>query len=115
MYNDYLTVETSSHDVDAINQSIKNILLTRKGSLPGKPRFGSDLYKVIFEQMDHILISLTEDYIEEALSYLEQRIIIVKVEVKSIPEYNRLIASITYEFRDDILPEQTYSLNIINN
>lgn len=100
LYNDYRTATTTSTDAAAINNSIKNILLTRKGSVPGKPTFGSNLDDVLFNQLDHITKSLLEDQIIEALTQWEKRILVTNVLVQDVPEYNKLIATISYKYRD---------------
>lgn len=100
LYNDYRTATTTSTDAAAINNSIKNILLTRKGSVPGKPTFGSNLDDVLFNQLDHITKSLLEDQIVEALTQWEKRILVTNVLVQDVPEYNKLIATISYKYRD---------------
>jgi phage baseplate assembly protein W len=100
LYNDYRTAATTSTDAAAINNSIKNILLTRKGSVPGKPTFGSNLDDVLFNQLDHITKSLLEDQIVEALTQWEKRILVTNVLVQDVPEYNKLIATISYKYRD---------------
>ena len=41
MYKDLTTVELNVTEIKAINNSIRNILLTRRGSVPGKPRFST--------------------------------------------------------------------------
>lgn len=100
LYNDYRTVTVTATDAAAINNSIKNILLTRRGSVPGKPTFGSMLDDVLFNQLDHITKSLLEDQIREALTQWEQRIVVTNVLVQEVPEYNKLIATVDYRYRD---------------
>lgn len=39
-------------DINAILNSWNNILLTPKGTYPYDPKFGSDLYKMVFEPID---------------------------------------------------------------
>ena len=43
LYTDLKTPSYPSYDVEAINNSIRNILTTSKGSLEGMPEFGSRL------------------------------------------------------------------------
>lgn len=100
LYTDYTTIETSVTDVEAINNSIYNILLTRKGSLPGKPRFGSDIYDIIFSPITHITESIIRNIVYEALGEFEPRIITRDVTVDKIPEFNKLIVNVTYTYRD---------------
>jgi len=100
IYEDYRAVDTTVIDTAAINNSIKNILLTKKGSLPGKPEFGSRIDEILFSQLDDITKDLMKRYIREALRRWEQRIIITNVLIKEVPEFNKLIATIQYRYRD---------------
>lgn len=100
LYTDYTSVNETVTDAKAINNAIKNILFTPKGSMPGKPTFGSDLFKLIFSPLDHITKDLAKRYIREALRDWEKRIIIRKIDIKDIPEYNRLIINLEYVYRD---------------
>ena len=67
------------------------------------PEFGSRLNELVFSQIDHITIDLLKNLIQEALRQWEDRIIISDIVISSVPEYNRLIASISYRLKDDIL------------
>lgn len=98
IYYDYDSPTSVVQDADAISNSIKNIILTRKGSVPGKPTFGSNLYKVVFDHIDHIIVSLIKSYIIEAILEFEPRVRVKQVQVKEIPEYNRVIVNVTYEY-----------------
>ncbi len=100
MYTDYITPNIVVNDVKAINNSIYNILMTRRGSLPGKPRFGSELYKVIFSQIDPITESQVKTYVAQALSLYEPRISVQQIIIKSVPEFNRIVVDIYYNYRD---------------
>lgn len=100
MYNDYIKPSTTVTDVKAINNSIKNILMTPKGSLPGKPTFGSDIHRVIFSQLDVITRDTLRDVILNALLKWEPRINIDNIVVEEVPEYNKIIATIHYSYRD---------------
>lgn len=113
MYIDYVNAGAVVTDVSAINNSIKNILLTKKGSVPGKPRFGSDIYKIVFEMMDPITEDMLKQYTLAALREFEPRITINYVKITSIPEYNKIIADINYSYRDSgLLQSTTTQLNL---
>ena len=115
LYNDFDSVVTFDYDVNAINNAIKNILFTSVGSLPGKPDFGSRISELVFSQMDYITENMLKRLIVEALSKWETRIIIVNVELESVQEFNRILATITYRLKDDILNNTTsISLNLIS-
>lgn len=114
LYTDYTNVTSTETDAAAINNAIQNILFTPKGSLPGKPTFGSDLYKVIFAPLDSITENQMQRYISEALRDWETRITVYKVDIEQVPEYNKLIATIYYEYRDKGLDiNEQISINLI--
>lgn len=100
LYNDYRKVNTTVTDAAAINNSIKNILLTPRGSMPGKPTFGSRIHEVLFSNIDYITKDIMKNFIQEALSKWEPRIIVLDVIIEDVPEYNKLIATINYRYRD---------------
>jgi len=108
MYKDYSKViktttktNTVNEEAFAINNSIKNILLTRRGSVPGKPRFGSDLYTLIFSQLDSLTESVAKSMVLSCLNEFEDRIKVTDIELKSIEEYNKLVITIQYKYRDN--------------
>ena len=107
MYKDLISIENNNTDVSAINNSIKNILLTRRGSVPGIPRFGSDLYTLIFSQLDTLTETVAKSMIISALNEFEDRINVKSIELKQIPEYNRLVIEIIYVYRDQFSTDET--------
>lgn len=114
LYTDYVTVEGTNTDAAAINNAIRNILFTPIGSLPGKPTFGSNLHKVLFSPLDSVTEGIMKRYIKEALKTWEKRIIVYDVVVESVPEYNKLIATIHYEYRDKGLDvNEQISINLL--
>lgn len=100
MYKDFDTVSSESYDLDAIRNSIKNILLTPKGSLPGKPTFGSDLYKILFSQMDHLAESMAKRFVKEALRKYEDRITIIDISIKKVEEFNKIVIDLLFYYTD---------------
>lgn len=100
IYVDYREANTVVTDAAAINNAIKNILFTQIGTMPGKPDFGSNIHEVLFNQLDHITADLLKNLIREAIAKWESRILITNVTVEEVPEYNKLIASIYYMYRD---------------
>ena len=111
LYTDLKSPSYASYNIEAINNSIRNILTTQKGSLEGMPEFGSRLNELVFSQIDHITVDLLKNLIQEALHQWEDRIIISDIVISSVPEYNRLIASISYRLKDDIL-NVGYSISV---
>ena len=101
MYKDLITIELANTEIKAINNSIRNILLTRRGSVPGNPRFGSDLYTLIFNQLDSLTESVAKSMIFACLTEFENRINIIDIDLKSVEEYNKLVITINYRYKDN--------------
>jgi phage baseplate assembly protein W len=99
IYFDYDSLTSVVTNKNAINNSIRNILLTRIGTLPGKPDFGSKIHNVLFNFMDSSTRMLLSTLIIEALLKWEPRITIQDVDVVFMEEYNRIIATITYSYK----------------
>ena len=67
-------------DIELVKDSIKQILLTRKGERVMLRNFGSNLHKLIFEPNDELLAELVRVEVEETLREWEPRIEIVEVD-----------------------------------
>ena len=100
LYTDMNSTTSNAFDASAINNAIKNILSTRIGSMPGKPTFGSNLHSIIFEPIDHITTNIIKNLVQEALYEWESRILVNGVTVSEVPEFNKVVASIDYNYRD---------------
>ena len=83
-------------DIEAINNSIRNILNTPKSSVPGNPTFGSDLEGVLFEAIDDITFSLIQNIIIDELEKWEERITIKEVNLNSIIDDGQISVNIIY-------------------
>lgn len=109
MYKDLKSLQASSFteveivtDLEAIKNSIKNILSTIIGSVPGKPNFGSNLHLIVFEQMDSLTEKMAERYTREALAKHEDRISVINVTITKNEAFNRLSIDIQFAYRDNI-------------
>jgi len=114
-YKDFSSTDKKNFDtnVDVIKNSLKNILYTRKGSFPGNPLFGSDLYEDLFELNDTLTEIIIKTKIEIAISNWEKRVNIENISIKRIPEYNKIIINILFTLKDDELKKtETLLLSI---
>ena len=91
---------STAENTEAINNSIKNILLTKKGTLPGDPEFGSGIWNVIFEPMDGLTLKLVDSYVRECLARYEPRVLVNTVDVEEVPEFNSLNILLDFEYID---------------
>ena len=73
--NDLVTVKDNS----AVAQSIKGLLLTRRGERPFQPDLGSGLQNLLFEPMDYGSAALIKKEITETLNRYEPRVSITRL------------------------------------
>jgi len=91
------------NDAD-IRQSIKNLLLTRKGERLFNSKIGTGLTDLLFDQADFGNASLIRDEIIVLLSNYERRVRILELEVDVNFEDNGYDISLSYELigRNDV-------------
>lgn len=91
------------NDAD-IRQSIKNLLLTRKGERLFNSKIGTGLMDLLFDQADFGNASLIRDEIIVLLSNYERRVRILELEVDVNFEDNGYDISLSYELigRNDV-------------
>tara|TARA_B100001996_G_scaffold183478_1_gene140207 strand:- start:4075 stop:4467 length:393 start_codon:yes stop_codon:yes gene_type:complete len=80
--DDVITVK----DKAAITQSIKNLLLTRKGERLFQPQLGSDLQKSLFEPLDYGTAGMIKSQVKETIKRWEPRVIVE--DVRCEPDFN---------------------------
>ena len=95
--------------------NIKNLLLTRKGERLGNPEFGSDLFKVLFEQEGDDIESRVEEVIRSAMSQWLPFIIIDEIET-NFSEINRNVinVSIGFSINVDTTNKSKLSIDLAN-
>tara|TARA_R100001509_G_scaffold165745_1_gene149560 strand:- start:22 stop:450 length:429 start_codon:yes stop_codon:yes gene_type:complete len=63
------------NDLNAIRQSVQNILLTRRGERPFDPTFGSEIENFLFESQDSFLTTITlKSRLETAINKIDRRV-----------------------------------------
>ena len=86
------------HNVDAINESIQNILNIRPGEVMFNRGFGSRLEEVLFEPISNITTVILKNIIFEYIQKYETRVRIIPSRTRVIPviEDRRYDISIAY-------------------
>ena len=84
-------------DVEAIKQSVLNILLTNRGERPFQPTFGSDITGQLFENFDPIVAALIEEKVRFALINFEPRIKVLNVRVEDRSDRNSIGVTVEIE------------------
>lgn len=68
-------------DVNAIKQSVRNLLLTKYFERPFQPQLGSPIYNLLFEPLDPITAASIKQAIERTLQNYEPRVITQRIDV----------------------------------
>jgi len=84
------------NNVDAVIQSIKNIVYTRPGERPRKPEFGSGVLALLFEPVTAITSDRILNAITNAIKNFEPRCNLLGVTVNVLPDQNAYAATITF-------------------
>jgi phage baseplate assembly protein W len=96
-------------DVESIKQSLKNLLLTKKGERPFSPFYGSNIYSYLNEPMDIITKELIKDEIFTSIKNYESRINPIDVLVE---DDGRNAIKIIVEFNITGSDVRSFSLNL---
>ena len=77
-------------DVEAVKQSVRNILLTRRGEKFFDPDFGGSLTEFLFENFDPIVEIEMEERIINTLRNYEPRVKVLSVDITDLSHRNAL-------------------------
>src|SRR5690606_36097372 len=97
-----------------VRQSILMLLATRPGERVGRPSYGCDLYRLVFEPNDQTAGGLAIHYVRNAITRWEPRVRLTKVDAGAPPEAPaRLVIEIAYLRRDLSMADMlTYTLDL---
>lgn len=87
---------TRKTDVEAIKQSIKNILLTNKFEKPFNPDYGVGIRNMLFDTFTPAWDSLVSRVIIEQLTLYEKRIELEDVEILTEPDSYEAVITLTF-------------------
>jgi predicted component of type VI protein secretion system len=101
-------------NIDAIKQSLRNLMLMKKFDKPFDPKLDVGLNEVLFENFpDPILKDIISKKIEYIISVYEPRIKLQNVEVQSVYEQNLLQIDITFTLKNQATEEvQNLQINL---
>ena len=91
---------------NAIARSVKNIVFTLPGEKYFNPNFGSQISKVLFENIDDITASVIVDEIKESIRNYEPRVELIDVEAFPDFDNNQFDVIITYNIIGSEIPSQ---------
>ena len=93
-------------NVNAITRSIRNIVLTTPGEKFFDPDFGSNVSKLLFENVDDITASQIQEEIEFSINNYEPRVKLLDVKVIADNDNASFDTIITYEVIGANVPPQ---------
>lgn len=93
-------------DVNAINQSVENLINTNYYERPFNPTFGCNIRGLLFELADPITIEDLRSAIKETLENHEPRISIINLFIEDLQDKNAYHINLQYNI---------ISQNIVNN
>ena len=68
-------------DIDAVKQSVKNLILTNHGERPFQPEIGSNITRLLFEPADTFTASAISREVKAVLKRFEPRVTNITVQV----------------------------------
>jgi phage baseplate assembly protein W len=98
-------METNIYDSDAIKASIMNIVLTQKGSIPGYPEFGTNVYKYLFEPLTMFTKISLADEIKSAIYKYDNRVSNVNVSIVDGKANYSIVVNIKFSTNFDKEPQ----------
>ena len=86
-------------DEEAIKNAMKNLILINKGEILFKPTLGSNIRKMLFENITPDIVVILREYVISTLETHEPRINIIGVDVLSTLDSNAIQISITFNIQ----------------
>ena len=84
-------------DVEAVRQSVKNILMTNHGEKPFAPKYGGGLNRFLFSLSTEMDVSIIAKEVSRAIQVHEPRANIVGIEIDISPDYNSMNVNVLFE------------------
>ena len=95
-------------DIDAVKQSVKNLILTNHYERPFRPEIGSGINNLLFEPLDPITANSLSRVIGEVITNFEPRAQLISVDAR--PNLDSNSYEVTINFRVINVPGELVSL-----
>lgn len=80
----------------AVINSVKNLILTNHYERPFRPELGSNIRRMLFENVDSVMAAQIEREIEETIINFEPRVQVSKVVATAAPDDNKYDIELTF-------------------
>jgi phage baseplate assembly protein W len=98
-------------DIEAVKQSVRNLILTNHYERPFHPEIGSNVTAILFEPMNPITANSLTRVIEETIVNFEPRARLVSVDAR--PNLDRNAYEVTISFYIRNIPGELVQLNTL--
>lgn len=94
-------------DIDAVKQSVRNLVLTNFNERPFRPKLGGNITALLFEPADKFTMISLKESIKFVLEKYEKRVDQVTVQIEDDSDNNRYLVNlgfrvITLDFQTDV-------------
>jgi phage baseplate assembly protein W len=72
----------SKKDIEAVKQSVRNLIFLNKGDKPFHPEIGTDIQKLLFENSSILVLGLIEEDCRRVIQNYEPRANLISVSAK---------------------------------
>lgn len=83
--------------INAVRQSVLNILRTNHGERPFNPYFGANLRSFLFENINYITAASISSQVKLAIANDEPRVKVLNVNVRTFPDKNDVQITVTIQ------------------
>lgn len=91
-------------DEESVKESIRNLILTDRGERLFQPNIGSDIRRMLFENMDNSTIELIKDLVKNTIQNYESRVNLIGVDVLSSIDSLKVDIIITFNIINRLEP-----------
>lgn len=101
---------TKKANENAVKESMKNLLLIDRGELPFQPQIGSNIRKLLFENLTPTTLVMMKDLIVETLENYEPRANIIDVNVNASTDGHEVYVKVIFSVINN---EKPVTLDVI--
>ena len=98
-------------DVDAVINSLNNIVATLKGTRRMLPEFAQDIYNLLFEPMDDTTARSIAEQILDGIKAWEDRVDVTRIDIT--PDYDGNLYRFSMSFAIKQLPEEQKTIDFV--
>lgn len=99
-------------DVDAIRQSVRNLINTNHFERPFQPEIGCNIRALLFDNVDSLTSTSLQDSIQTTLNKYEPRLTDLSVRVNAFPDRNLYEVSLSFRIVNNPTARETVTFEL---